>query len=446
MTDIRRLDADIKLFRASGSDHLFVADGSRIYDIERSTAARLETALADTGDAHDASDILKALGLHGGRRRIQESDPIEIPEVRALSLNVSQACNMSCGYCYADKGQFGGRARLMPSDIARRAVDRLFTGVNAGERVVLGFMGGEPLLARAVVHEAAKYAAERAREHDICLGFSITTNASLITEADARLFQEHEFSVTVSIDGTPERHRSNRRMNDGSDSYAAMTSGLEQLLRVGRPRQLSARATVTAGSGRLLPLLDHMIALGVDDAGFSAVYVSPDRRLEFSRGDFDSFLESMIECGEKAMTEIKAGRSYPFANFETALQEIHRGTHRPFPCGAGAGYLSVSAEGKLFACHRLIDDPRFAMGNLATGPDRPARERHLANSHVDRQEPCGTCWARYLCGGGCHHEVAMRGRFACDYIRGWLEFCLKAYVRLTSKNHSAPISDPRPSS
>jgi len=37
-----------------------------------------------------------------------------------------------------------------------------------------------------------------------------------------------------------------------------------------------------------------------------------------------------------------------------------------------------------------------------------------------------------MCGGGCHHEVIHRGRPACDYIRGWLDYCLQAYVRLSA--------------
>jgi len=56
----------------------------------------------------------------------------------------------------------------------------------------------------------------------------------------------------------------------------------------------------------------------------------------------------------------------------------------------------------------------------------------LRDRHVHRQDPCHRCWARYLCGGGCHHEVIARGRPACDYIRGWLHYCLGAYLRLTS--------------
>ena len=113
-----------------------------------------------------------------------------------------------------------------------------------------------------------------------------------------------------------------------------------------------------------------------------------------------------------------------------ALREIDRGTHRPYPCGAGAGYLGVSADGELAACHRFVGDEDGAMGSLADGIDRARQADWLGERHVHRQEPCRSCWARYLCGGGCHHEVIARGRPACDYIRGWLHYCLEAYLRL----------------
>jgi uncharacterized protein len=141
-------------------------------------------------------------------------------------------------------------------------------------------------------------------------------------------------------------------------------------------------------------------------------------------------LERMVECGEAALREIGAGRRFPFGNFETAMQQINRGTHRPYPCGAGAGYLSANAEGDLYACHRLVDDQAYAMGDVTAGSDHAARARHLAASHVDGMQPCRSCWARYLCGGGCYHEVTRRGRVACDYIRGWLDFCLRGYTEL----------------
>jgi uncharacterized protein len=171
--------------------------------------------------------------------------------------------------------------------------------------------------------------------------------------------------------------------------------------------------------------------LGFDSVGFAAVVTSPNPALAFVQADFEYFLEDMIACGRIAHEHMMAGKPYPFSNFETALQEIHRGTHRPFPCGAGAGYLSASADGGLYACHRLVDAPQFAMGDVQEGADRRRQAEHLRRSHVDQMAPCNTCWARYLCGGGCYHEVAQRGRIGCDYIRGWLAFCLARYAELS---------------
>jgi uncharacterized protein len=97
------------------------------------------------------------------------------------------------------------------------------------------------------------------------------------------------------------------------------------------------------------------------------------------------------------------------------------------PCGAAAGYVSLGADGGYFTCHRAVDDPRYRIGDLAGGLDQAARARFLDTRHVDRQEPCRSCWARYLCGGGCHVEVLAAGRTGCDFIRGWLDYCLALY-------------------
>jgi uncharacterized protein len=111
---------------------------------------------------------------------------------------------------------------------------------------------------------------------------------------------------------------------------------------------------------------------------------------------------------------------------------LHRGTHRPYPCGAGAGYFGVSAEGELFACHRFVGDEQRQLGNVVAGIDRERQAQWLDDRHVDAQHPCRGCWARYLCGGGCHHEVLRRGRPACEYIRSWLHYCLEVYVRMSA--------------
>jgi uncharacterized protein len=425
------LGAEARVFRSKVGSHLFVVDGSRVYDLPDEVVRDLERTLIAGEDDSPMRALLDELAGADGRRRIGLTAP-EPPPLFSLSLNVAQTCNMSCGYCYADRGKFGGAARLMPFDVAAASVDRLIAQSAPGADLVLGFIGGEPLINRKLVHSITDYAAEKAHRSDRRMRFSITTNATLVEPQDARLFQDHGFHVAVSLDGDAAANDGLRRMRDGSGSYEEVIRGIALLQQGGRPRHLSARATVTPASRELVPILDHLIGLGFDSAGFAAVLTSPDPSLAFTKDDFGAFLEAMIACGRKAMKVLIDGQRYPFSNLETALREVHRGTHRPYPCGAGAGYLSVNAKGNLYACHRLLDDEAWQMGDVFSGTDDERRARHLARAHVDRMEPCRGCWARYLCGGGCYHEVARRGRIACDYIRGWLEFCLAAYAELSS--------------
>ncbi|WP_406365047.1 radical SAM protein [Streptomyces sp. NBC_01546] len=438
------LPAETRVFRSAHGAHLFVADGSRIYDLPEATAARLEAWTAAAGAAaHDpAADTALAaelgLPLWGGAGvpapRI-DGTPAAVPPLASLSLNVMQACNLSCGHCYADEGRFGGSARAMPRATAFAAVDRLLSEAAPGAGVVVGFMGGEPLLARELVHEVVGYATRAGAETGHAVRFALTTNLTTVRPEDAELFAAHPFTVAVSLDGDRAGHDALRTAPGGGSAYDRLRAGLDVLNRHGRPRHLSARVSVTPYTGRLKDVLEHGIGLGFDEVGFAAVVSAPDPAYEIGASAFAGFLEQMTECGEAALAALAAGRPYPFGNFQTAMYELHTGGHRPYPCGAGAGYLSASAEGGLYACHRLVDDPAFRMGSVAGGSDRAARAEHLAARHVDRAEPCRSCWARYLCGGGCYHEVARRGRPGCDYIRGWLAFCLRAYVELTE---SAP--------
>ena len=415
-------EAQYRLINSAVGPQLFVVDGSRLYGIDWShggiapspSQESIEALMADL--ANDVPAI--------------QPEPVDPPPLHSLSLNVAQSCNMACVYCYADEGRFGGSSRLMSEEVAFRAIDRLYCEAAPGADVVVGFMGGEPLVNRRLVHLATRYAAERASGRNV--RFSLTTNGTLVTEEDAQLFHQFPFTVQVSIDGNRRANDLARPMKGGGSSYDAIQQTLQLFRAHGRPRQMSARVTVTPQTPHLPEILEHLLGLGFDDVGFAPVLVSPNPECEFQTEQFESFLAQMIVCGRIALEHLLAGKPYPFSNFTTALDEIHRGTHRPYPCGAGAAYLSVNAEGNLFACHRLIDDPAFAMGSVERGPDDDARRRLLADRHVDGIEPCRSCWARYLCGGGCYHEVTRRGRPGCDYIRGWIEFCISAYAELSA--------------
>ena len=405
---------------------LFVPNGSRVFELDDDTSSSLD-ALLSSGDEAAIEQRLRELGVDVPP--LIDDTPVSSPPLRALSLAVAQKCNLGCTYCYAQQGDFGGAAKNMPLDVALDAVTLLFRDVAAGERVNLSFLGGEPLINRSVIHAATERALELAEERGATATFSITTNGTLLTEDDGVFFERHGFAVTLSIDGIGQTHDALRPFKGGQGSFARVMENALPLLRMQRRMQVSARVTVTPSNLSLRHTLDGLLAFGFHSVGFSPMLASPTGNAEMDERALSVMLDQMIACGEEFERRVIAGQRYPFMNVVNALREIHKGTHRPYPCGAGAGYLGVSADGDLAACHRFVGDDAGAMGSVAA-IDRTKQNAWLAARHVHRQEPCSSCWARYLCGGGCHHEVLARGRTACDYVRGWLHYCIGAYARV----------------
>ena len=424
--------SEIRLFESKFGSHMFLADGSRIFDVD----IEIAEALASQIEQDIIPEQLDELLGRTDQTRYISAKPIAPPKLTSISLNVAQSCNMSCAYCYADEGRFGGGTKVMQNTVAQKAIDRLLAEAPPESAVVVGFMGGEPFLNRKLIHEAVSYATQAAKKSKHRVRFSITTNATLLRDEDVDLLKKHPFSVSVSLDGNQNSNDAQRKMARSRESaYNRALAGLTKLTKNGRPKHVSARATITPETGELLPLLEHLLSLDIDEAGFAPVVAAPSGQAAFDQEQMSEFLEQMVECGEVAKAKLLSRERFPVSNFETALHEIHRGTHRPYPCGAGAGYLSVNSDGDFYACHRLIDDEKFKFGDIETGLSIDRRAEHLAARHVDKQEPCRTCWARYLCGGGCYHEVENRGRIGCDYIRNWLLFCLSSYAEISK---SAP--------
>ncbi|MEO1259463.1 MAG: radical SAM protein [Bacteroidota bacterium] len=417
----------VQLIKGPGKAQLFVVNGSRLHDLSAKEEAHF-TQLLQTQDEAGITEALMKMGLQ--EPVMIDDEPLQDPPLYALSLAIAQKCNMGCGYCYAEQGDFGGPMKNMSLETAMQSIDLLLKSCPAGGKVQLTFLGGEPLVNRTSLWAATAYAHEQAQQKNITVHFSITTNGTLVTEEDAHFFEKYGFAVTVSLDGLQEEHDKLRPMKGGQGSFEKIMKNIQPLLRLQKKMQVSARVTVTPQNMNLAATLETFIQMGFHSVGFSPLLNASNGRNEMEKTDLGHMLRNMIECGLAFENNVLKGKRYPFLNMVNGLQEIAKSTHRPYPCGAGAGYMGVSAEGELSACHRFVNEPAGKMGDLENGIDPKLQNSWLANRHVHTQSPCNQCWARYLCGGGCHHEVIEKGRPACDYIRGWLYYLLQAHDRL----------------
>ncbi|MDQ6477182.1 radical SAM/SPASM domain-containing protein [Dyadobacter sp. LHD-138] len=420
--------AHVHLIKGGPSTQIFIPNGSRLYTVSQDVEQRI-TSLMNKKDEKGLQDELIILGLDAPEYITNE--PLQSPPLHALSLAIAQKCNMGCTYCYADQGDFGGPTKNMSLETAFKAIDLLLKDCPEGGKAQLTFLGGEPLINRQAIREAVVYAETIAKQRNIRVNYSITTNGTLVTESDAVFFEEYGFSVTISLDGIGKDHDLNRPMKGGKGSYDRIIQNIRPLLSLQKKMQVSARVTVTPENTNLPDVLDEFIHMGFHGVGFSPLLRSSNGQNEMNQEQLSVMLENMIACGLNFEKNVLAGKRYPFLNMVNALKEISKGTHRPYPCGAGAGYMGVSADEDLFACHRFVNEDVGKMGDLNKGVQPDLQNNWLASRHVNTQEPCSQCWARYLCGGGCHHEVIEKGRPACNYIRSWLFYTIQANERLS---------------
>jgi uncharacterized protein len=404
-------------FRSAVGEHVLVVPHTRIFDVE--------------GDGDAAADRLAAT-----TQAVFGEAPLEAiaePAPQSISLNVSSSCNLTCGYCYAARGAFGGKqAAPMDWRTAQDAVDRLVAVADPSCPITIGFLGGEPFVNRRLVHHIVDYAGELARARRLDIRFSVTTNATLLQADDLNLIRTHPFAVTVSLDGTQIEHDRNRPLRRGeAGSWALALEKIAPLLARPGATKIAARATVTRGTANLAHWVETLSAAGFPEVGVAPLRVSPGRGQALTDADWPDYLASLIDAANVELKRFREGSPIRLTNLVVALKQLHRGASSPYPCGAGGGYFSVSSQGRWYACHRAIGESAYELGSNE-GLDEARRRDFLLQRHVHAQTACGSCWARYLCSGGCHQEAAARTPASCDFIRGWLDFCLKAYCELTA--------------
>jgi uncharacterized protein len=175
--------------------------------------------------------------------------------------------------------------------------------------------------------------------------------------------------------------------------------------------------------------LDEFIGAGFHSVGFSPMLAAPNGTGEMQADDLETMLGEMIDCGQAYELHVLAGRRYPFANMMNAMRELQRGTHRPYPCGAGR---QLSRRIRRRRPGRV---PSFVGDEGADGLSAPAstvNARRIGWPRATHRQSPAVRAGHIPLRGGCHHEVIRRGRSACDTSESWLHYCLGAYLRLSA--------------
>ena len=352
--------------------------------------------------------------------------------IATVALNVAGGCNLSCDYCYL--GREPQASLLMSDNTARKAID-LLLAESFGERAVsVVFFGGEPLLNPGLIARTTDYARLRAGDAGRDVSFHITTNGTLLTREVAEMLHAAEVRVLVSIDGAADAHDAHRSFPNGSGSYSRIVENVGRLPEGMRP---GARATVTEDSAPLPEIVAHLKGVG-----FGVVHLAPVSGVTMTGEFADRLVLEYEDLARMELAAIKSGEAPSAGCFIEPVLGLELGRQRLAPCGAGARYVSVDHDGRLFLCHRFAGDSRFCVGDVVSGLDRFEVGR-LLEGFAERSARCSDCWALGLCGGACFHDVendpgagSGHGSARCRVTRRILELSMWLYASLPAERRT----------
>jgi uncharacterized protein len=329
-------------------------------------------------------------------------------KLRSFALELTKGCNLRCGYCYyADREDAYQSSTRMSPEVAEKAIDVLLEqGRHGGEPVRVHFFGGEPLLNKEALYHATLYGERRAAELGVAIRFEVTTNGTRLDDEVIAFLNGHRMLVGVSFDGPPEIQDDARPSRTGS-SYAQAVPGIQKLLasRAGTDLEHLTHCSVvlTRRSFDWIGIAEHLEGLG-----FKKIILTPATDLQgrgngYREEDLPALKAAFDSLADDYERRVRAGAPVAVTWFPGLVGRVQSGERREHFCGGGRDYLGVAADGKIGLCYRFFEQDEYAMGSVQQGLERGLTERLLAES-IDQRTVCSSCWARYYCGGGCHHD------------------------------------------
>jgi radical SAM protein with 4Fe4S-binding SPASM domain len=345
--------------------------------------------LADDRDG--ASEPAKLVLAQGEGRISAETTMIVV-------WRVVDSCNLSCPFCAFDKRLGFPRTQTAPGDVIRFAHVLADHQALTGERVLLSWLGGEPLRWKPLT---ALTHAVRA----LGLEVSATTNGSTLgSPAMRRHLCDAYKELTISIDGFSDFHDAMRGWAGGFEKLRLWVPTLSS-----EARRLGSRLKLRVNVVLMRQNVKEFGSLCRELANWGIAEITYNQlggrdRLEFypahrlTRTDVDLLERQLPEIRQDLLDKgvvLVGGEEYLTRIRASTLDE-----RIPIDdCGPGESFLFVDEVGHISPCSFTTIDYGIDFRNVTRTIDLaalPSRFRELRR--VRRSTQCDNCLSTQVCG------------------------------------------------
>lgn len=388
----------------------------------------------------------------------------ELAKLRGLVFGITERCNFRCRYCTLS-GRYPGlpvySEKSMPWSVVRRSLD--FFLPRAGPDSWLLFYGGEPMLEWELIEKAVGHVRNRGGCRSD-LGFTVTTNGSLLDERKIDFLIRNQGSLIVSLDGPAYIHDRMRRYRNGKGTFAKVIKSLalmrardeawyrknvrvncvltrrdnlSEILSFFGDHELLADIAIIAVRVRAGMDGDHEEALGLRRIVSRGPADIPDAYFKHLAGDGERFSYPLFSSLYSSVFLELLGRRTGVAPTRATARGM---------CYPGTSRMYVDAAGGFYVC-QLLDVQGGKIGHVDHGFDYD-RVHALVRSFVEFcQSFCQECWVQRLC-GFCLAQAESGGRLnpenlkaTCLIAREQWKVSLRTFAYVWKKEEELGLAD-----
>jgi uncharacterized protein len=334
------------------------------------------------------------------------------PAFHLLAKPTGAICNLDCAYCFflAKELLYPGSRFRMADELLENYLRQLIEAHQTPE-VTIAWQGGEPtLMGLDFFKRSIEYARKYARP-DQTMQHTIQTNGTLIDDAWAAFFKEHNFLVGISIDGPRELHDAYRHDKGGAPTFDKVMRGLaflkkhgvewnalvtlnranvEQPIKVYRFLRDECGATFI----QFIPIVERLHENGVPfGSAVTDRSVTAQQYGQFLIDVFEEWVRRDIAKVYVQMFDVALANWYGEPSGLCVFSKT---------CGTA---LALEHNGDLYSCDHFVE-PAYRLGNI--------NETHLIELVASDQQLkfgrdkfdtlpkyCLDCPVRFACHGGC---------------------------------------------
>jgi uncharacterized protein len=281
---------------------------------------------------------------------------------------------------------------------AKRALDFIFHHAPPKSKIEIGFFGGEPLLEFTLLQNITDLIENHPSYDPSRVSLTITTNGTIFSDPIAAFLRDHVFKVCISCDGPPHVQNLFRRSSAKEDTSQVVERTLitaQQALSI-----VLVNAVYHPQTYRSLPeTLDYFSGLGL-----RRIFLNADYSANWTRMEAEELPGVFRAMADRYIAWYLKNDPHFVSLIDAKIAVLIRGGYHPLErCQMGTGELSITPDGGLYPCERLIasgKDEQHRIGSIDHGLDLSKLIKRCASGGEVNSE-CNDCSMKDCCMNWC---------------------------------------------